>query len=100
VLSFSLVGILSQQLIAKSNGSGRVMACEIMIPTMGVRNLIREDKMHQIYSAMQAGQDETGMQTMNQSLVVHVRNGSITKEEALEHSPAQEELAKMLAVIK
>jgi twitching motility protein PilT len=101
VLSFSLVGIHSQQLIPKSNGQGgRIMACEILIPTMGIKNLIREDKMHQIYSAMQAGQDETGMQTMNQSLVMHVRNGAISKEDAIEHSPAQEEIVKMLATVK
>jgi twitching motility protein PilT len=101
VLSFSLVGILSQQLIPKSNGQGgRCMAAEILIPTMGIRNLIREDKMHQIYSSMQAGQDDTGMQTMNQSLVMHVRNGFLSKEDAIEQSTAQDEIIKMLATVK
>jgi len=100
VLSFSLVGILSQQLIPKSNGQGRCMAAEILIPTMGIRNLIREDKMHQIYSSMQAGQDDSGMQTMNQSLVRHVRNGFLTKADAFEHSTAQDEIGKMLEAIK
>lgn len=100
VLSFSLVGVLSQQLIPKSTGSGRCLAAEILIPTMGIRNLIREDKIHQIYSSMQAGQDETGMQTMNQSLLMHVRNGLLNKEDAMEHSGAPDELIKMLATIK
>ncbi|CAM6055003.1 unnamed protein product [Sphagnum tenellum] len=77
VLSFNLVGVLSQQLIARSNGQGRCLATEILIPSMAIRSLIREDKIHQIYSAMQAGQDESGMQTMNQSLTVLVKKRSL-----------------------
>lgn len=100
VLSFSLQGVVSQQLIPKSFQPGRCMAAEILIPTMGIRNLIREDKIHQIYSAMQAGQEETGMQTMNQSLVTHVRNGVLSKEDAIEHSIVPDELGKMLAVVQ
>ena len=68
LLSFSLQAIVSQQLIPKSYEPGRAMACEVLIPTMAIRNLIREDKIHQIYSSMQSGQDESGMMTMNQGL--------------------------------
>jgi twitching motility protein PilT len=99
VLSFTLQAVVSQQLIAKSNQPGRCMACEVLIPTMGVRNLIREDKIHQIYSSMQTGQEETGMQTMNQSLVALVKNGALTKPDALEHSFMADELVKLLASI-
>ncbi len=66
-LSFILQAVLSQQLLPKAYGSGRVLALEILIPTMAVRNLIREEKVHQIYSSMQTG-TEYGMQTMNQAL--------------------------------
>ncbi len=100
VLSFSLQAIISQQLIPKSFESGRAMACEVLIPTMAIRNLIREDKVHQIYSLMQAGQDETGMQTMNQSLVSLVRSGALSKADALEHSWMPEELIKHLTALQ
>jgi twitching motility protein PilT len=66
-LSFVLEGVLCQALMPRANGPGRVMALEIMVPNAAIRNLIREDKIHQIYSAMQVGQDKFGMQTMNQS---------------------------------
>ena len=66
-LSLVLEGVLSQQLIPTADGRGRVMSLEIMVATPAIRNLIREEKIHQIYSAMQAGQ-KFGMQTMNQSL--------------------------------
>ncbi len=99
VLSFTLQAICSQQLIPKSNGGGRAMACEIMIPTMGIRNLIREDKIHQIYSMMQAGQGETGMITMNQSLLGLVKMGALSKADALEVSPSPEELHKQVAAV-
>lgn len=96
VLSFTLQAIVSQTLIPKSNGSGRVMACEVLIPTAAIRNLIREDKLHQVYSAMQSGQESTGMQTMNQSLLALVRSNDLTKVDALENSNAPDELQKML----
>lgn len=99
VLSFSLQAVVSQQLIVKSYTPGRCMACEVLIPTMGIRNLIREDKIHQIYSAMQAGQDDTGMQTMNQSLVSLVKSGLLSKSDAIEHSMVPDELAKALAQV-
>ena len=67
-LSFVLEGILAQQLIPKKSGKGRVLAIELLVPNPAIRNLIREDKVHQIYSMMQTGQTKFGMQTMNQSL--------------------------------
>lgn len=100
VLSFTLQCVMSQQLIPKSYGTGRVMGCEILIPTMGIRNLIREDKIHQIYSAMQVGQEETGMQTMNQSLVGHVKNGFLSKADATENSTMPDEIIKLLAGVQ
>nr|WP_324292301.1 ATPase, T2SS/T4P/T4SS family [uncultured Desulfuromusa sp.] len=67
-LSFVLEGVLSQTLMPQANGKGRVMALEVMVPNPAIRNLIREDKIHQIYSQMQIGQDKFSMQTLNQSL--------------------------------
>ena len=99
VLSFSLQAVVSQQLIPNTFNPGRAISVELLIPTMGIRNLIREDKIHQIYSAMQTGQDETGMQTMNQSLMNLVRNGTLSKADALEHSFMADELVKMLVPI-
>lgn len=98
LLSFVLQGIVSQQLIAKSFEKGRVAAMEILTPTPGIRNLIREDKLHQVYSQMQIGQDKTGMVTMNQSLKKHVETGSISAEVALSYSTAPEELATQLGI--
>ncbi len=95
-LSFTLQAIVSQTLIPKSFTPGRILACELLIPTMAIRNLIREDKIHQIYSSMQTGQDETFMLTMNQSLVALVRGGILSKTDAIENSTMPEELAKAL----
>ncbi|MEW6058070.1 MAG: type IV pilus twitching motility protein PilT [Bdellovibrionota bacterium] len=100
LLGFVLQAIISQQLIPKSNGAGRVMAMEILIPNGAIRNLIREDKMHQIYSAMQAGQNESGMMTMNQSLLKLVQAGMLTKEDALATSFVPDELAKTLGIVR
>ena len=75
-LSFVLEGVMSQTLMPKVNAKGRVMALEIMVPNPAIRNLIREDKVHQIYSQMQVGQDKFGMQTMNQSLLQSVCQAS------------------------
>lgn len=100
LLAFVLQGIISQQLIPKSNGVGRVLSMETMFPNSAIRNLIREDKLHQIYSAMQAGQNESGMLTMNQSLVRLVQQGALTKEHAMELSQVPEELAKMLGLVR
>ncbi len=96
-LSFVLEGVISQQLIQKSSGVGRVLACEIMVPTAAIRNLIREDKIHQVYSQMQVGQSRFGMQTMNQSLHALYSGGEITLEDALAHSNDIDELRGMIA---
>ncbi len=97
VLSFTLQAVVSQQLAPRSYEPGRAMVCEVMIPNVAIRNLIREDKVHQIYSAMQSGQDDSGMQTMNQSLMSLVRLGVLSKGDALELSPVPEEIIKMMA---
>jgi twitching motility protein PilT len=94
-LSFSLEGIVSQQLLPKVGG-GRVMAMEILAPTAAIRNLIREDKLHQVYSQMQMGQNKFGMQTMNQSLFALLQQRLITPEDALARSPNVEELRDMI----
>jgi twitching motility protein PilT len=96
-LSFVLEGIISQQLIMRSSGVGRVLSAEVLVPTPAIRNLIREDKLHQIYSQMQVGQARFGMQTMNQSLLGLYQRGEITLEDALGHSPDQDELRTMIA---
>ena len=94
-LSLVLEGVLSQQLIPTADGRGRAMSLEIMVATPAIRNLIREEKIHQIYSAMQAGQ-KFGMQTMNQSLCDLVQKRRISREEALNRSSLPEELAGLL----
>ena len=98
LMSFVLQGIISQQLIKKTYEKGRMAALEILIPTSGIRNLMREDKLHQIYSQMQIGQDKTGMITMNQSLHKMVVSGVISVEVAMGYSPVPEELAQKLGV--
>jgi len=95
-LSFVLEGILSQQLLPKKSGHGRVMAVEILVPNPAIRNLIREDKVHQIYSQMQTGQSKSGMQTMNQSLFELYTKGMISYEEAMGRSMIPEELLTMI----
>jgi twitching motility protein PilT len=95
-LSLVIEGILCQSLIPRSQGSGRAMAMEIMMPTPAIRNLIREDKIHQIYSVMQTGQDKYGMQTFNQSLSQLVLSKQITPEDALAKSSNQEELQDLI----
>jgi twitching motility protein PilT len=94
-LSLVLEGVLSQQLIPTADGRGRAMALEIMVTTPAIRNLIREEKIHQIYSSMQAGQ-KFGMQTMNQALVDLVQKRRISREEALNRSTLPEELEQLL----
>jgi twitching motility protein PilT len=95
-LSLVLEGIVCQALLPRASGAGRVAALEILIPTPGIRNLIREDKIHQIYSAMQAGQERLGMQTMNQSLATLVHDGTVTVEAAMAVSSHKDELQEML----
>ena len=95
-LSFVLEGVLSQQLITKASGHGRAMAIEIMIPNAAIRNLIREDKVHQIYSTMQTGQAKFGMQTMNQSLLELFQRRLISYDAAINRSSHPEELIGLL----
>jgi len=96
-LSFVLEGVLSQSLLARSGGPGRVLALEIMIPNPAIRNLIREDKVHQIYSSMQVGQTKFGMQTFNQSLASLLSRRLITQEEAFARCSDPDELKNILA---
>jgi twitching motility protein PilT len=95
-LSFVLEGVMCQSLIPRSNGPGRALALEVMVPNPAIRNLIREDKIHQIYSQMQIGQEKFGMHTFNQSLVGLVQRRLITVEDALARSHDQEELRNLL----
>jgi twitching motility protein PilT len=96
-LSMVLEGILCQALLPKSDGKGRVMAMEILVPTSAIRNLIREDKVHQIYGMMQAGQSKYGMQTFNQTLANLYFKRLITLETALTRSSLPDELQEMIA---
>jgi len=96
LLSFVLEGILSQQLLPKANGAGLALALEVMVPNSAIRNLIREDKIHQIYGQMQVGQLKFGMQTMNQSLFSLYERGLITLNDAMGRSPNLEEFRNML----
>src|SRR5213079_2256483 len=91
-LSLVLEGILCQALLPKIGGQGRAMAMEILIPNAAVRNLIREDKIHQIYSAMQSGQEKFGMQTFNQSLATLYLTKQITLDTAMLRSSNPDEL--------
>jgi twitching motility protein PilT len=95
-LSFTLEGVMCQMLLPRANGQGRVLVLEIMIPNAAIRNLIREDKLHQVYSMMQAGKERSGMQTMNESLMQHYLRRSITMEQALSASTMPEELTQMI----
>ena len=96
-LSLVLEGIVCQALLPKVNGQGRCVSLEIMVPTPGIRNLIREDKVHQIYSAMQTGQEKVGMQTMNQSLASLYFKRQISLETAMAASSLRDELQEMIA---
>jgi twitching motility protein PilT len=95
-LSMVLEGVVTQQLLPRASGVGRVLSVEVMVPNAAIRNLIREDKVHQIYSQMQVGQSKWGMQTMNQSLLGLYRKGLITLKEAQSRSPDLEEFGSML----
>jgi twitching motility protein PilT len=95
-LSFVLQGVVSQQLLPKLSGPGRVMALEILVPNAAIRNLIREDKVHQIYSSMQVGQEKYQMQTLNQSLFSLFQRRLISHEEAMGRSVEPEELRMMM----
>lgn len=94
-LSFTLAAVMSQQLVPKVSG-GRAAAIEIMMPNAAIKNLIREDKIHQVYSQMQVGQGGSGMQTMNQSLLSLYQRRQITLEVAMEHAGDVDELRSMI----
>jgi twitching motility protein PilT len=95
-LSLVLEGIICQSLVPKASGKGRVVAMEILVPTPAIRNLIREDKIHQIYGSMQAGQGKHGMQTLNQSLSELVLKGEISQDMAISYSSGQDELMELI----
>src|SRR6185369_11556630 len=95
-LSMVLEGIVTQALLPKANGQGRALAMEILVPNAAIRNLVREDKIHQIYSIMQTGQDKYGMQTFNQSLASLYFKKQITLEMALARSSNQDELQDLI----
>jgi twitching motility protein PilT len=95
-LSFVLEGVLSQYLAVRADGQGRLMLLEIMVPNAAIRNLIREDKIHQIYSQMQIGQSKFGMQTMNQSILASYQRRAITLDEAMSLSHDPDELRQMM----
>jgi twitching motility protein PilT len=95
-LSFVLEGIICQSLLPRATGKGRCLATEILIPSSAIRNLIREDKVHQIYSMMQAGQLKHGMQTFNQSLATLYHRRMISLQTALGYSSHQDELQDMI----
>jgi len=95
-LSFVMEGIMCQALLPRANGPGRALALEVMIPNPAIRNLIREDKIHQIYSQMQVGQEKFGMLTFNQSLASLYQRRQISMEEALGRSSDPEELRGMI----
>jgi twitching motility protein PilT len=94
-LSVALQGIVTQQLLPTADGSGRVAACEVLVPNPAVRNLIREGKTHQIYSVLQTGAAQ-GMQTMDAALVTLVRSGKISQQLAESRSSAPEEFRRLL----
>jgi twitching motility protein PilT len=96
-LSMVLEGIFTQALLPKANGQGRCLAMEILVPNAAIRNLIREDKIHQVYSMMQTGQDRYGMQTFNQSLVSLYFKKQITLEMAIARSSNVDELQDLIS---
>jgi twitching motility protein PilT len=96
-LSFVLEGVISQTLLPLAGSKGRALALEIMVPNAAIRNLIREDKVHQIYSQMQIGQENSGMQTMNQALYILLQRRKISLEDALGRSQDPDELKLMIS---
>ena len=95
-LSLTLEGILCQTLLPRADGRGRALAMEILIPNSAIRNLIREDKVHQVYSMMQTGQDLHGMQTFNQSLATLFHKRQITRELAMQRTSNANELRDLI----
>jgi twitching motility protein PilT len=96
-LSFVLQAVITQQLLPRAGAPGRCLAMEIMVPNLAIRNLIRENKVHQIYGAMQVGQEKYGMVTLNQSLLGLYMRRFITLDQAINQSTEPEELKTMIA---
>jgi len=99
-LSLVLEGVVSQILIPRANGKGRALMVEVMIPNPAIRNLIREEKIHQVYSQMQVGQNKFGMQTMNQSLVNALQKREISLDDAVGRSSDPDELRNLIATMQ
>ena len=97
-LSIGLQGIVTQQLLPTADGRGRVVACEVLVPTPAVRNLIREGKTHQIYSAIQTS-GSLGMQTMDAHLAQLVRMGRVSRQLAEQRAAVPEELKRLLGPV-
>jgi twitching motility protein PilT len=95
-LSFVIEGILCQSLLPRANGQGRCLVMEVLVPNAAIRNLIREDKVHQIYSAMQVGQEKYGMQTFNQSLATLYFKKQLSLQVVLSMSSNPDELQEMI----
>ena len=98
-LSIALQGIVTQQLLPTADGRGRIVACEVLMPTPAVRNLIREGKTHQIYSAIQTS-GSIGMQTMDAHLAQLVRSNLITQQLAEQRASVPEELKRLLGPVQ
>ena len=96
-LSFVLEAVMCQTLLPRANGPGRALALEVMVPNSAIRALMRDDKIHQIYSSMQMGQGKSGMQTMNQCLASLVTRRLVDPEVAKGRSPDIEELQQLIA---
>ena len=95
-LSFVLEAVMCQTLLPRANGPGRALALEVMVPNAAIRALMRDDKIHQIYSSMQVGQGKSGMQTMNQSLASLVQRRIVDPEVAKGRSPDIDELQSLI----
>lgn len=99
-LSMVLEGIVTQALLPRSDRQGRVVGVELMLPNASIRNLIRENKLFQVPSAMLVGQEQTGMVTFNQSLVMLVKKRLVSVDVAAEYSPDPDDLIKTLASMR
>jgi len=95
-LSLTLEGVICQTLVAKKDQTGRMVAVEVMVPNAAIRNLIRENKLHQVQSAMLVGQEQSGMITLNQSLSYLVREGLVNESEAVSATPDPGDLLRLL----
>jgi twitching motility protein PilT len=96
-LALVLQAVVAQQLVRRRDGTGRVLAVEVLLATPAVRNLVRDEKVHQVYSQMQVGQSGTGMQTMSRALMALVERGIITAGDAVIRATEPDELRRLLA---